>query len=124
MYQKKVSLEIKFENPEVISAFADDIVPNETESNSFLIVPKGGAGLNLDTDAYSILVTFLENNGIEDFVLFFVSKIINYFNRDKIKFIKIRSGDESFVEITSNMKEDSIKEIVKKTLGLLDNKKE
>lgn len=111
----KVSLEIHIEKPEALSTFSDDLKTIETESK-FVIVPTGDA-FNLDPGTIAVLVSFFENGGIE-FVRFLVDKIFKCFDREEIKFIEIRNGDNPPVRILSNMSEDKVVKILQRTLGV------
>lgn len=114
----KIHLEIKVEEPEALLAFAEDLRTVETDSK-FVIVPQGGAGLNLDSGTtIAILVSFFENGGM-NFVSFFVKKIFKCFERDKIKFIVIQDGDNPPTTIYSNMSEETVVRLVQSTLKTL-----
>jgi len=125
---KKVNIEISFNEKDDIDNFGNELVPSETKSNDrqvspdFLILKGDIGGLNYENDLISILVTFLENN-TENFIEYFVGIIIKYMKSRKTKSINIKFNDKERVTFTSDMGESTIREMVNRGVGI-DNEKE
>lgn len=117
----KISLRIRLDEPKATSNFANEL-KSEEEKSKFMIVPKGGAGLNLEPETMAVLVAFFENGGSE-FLRFFVDKVIQFFQRKETLRFEIQVDDRPPVTIYSNMSEDTVKELSLKALGMLNDRK-
>lgn len=110
----KIDLKIVVDDQPALISITDDL-KNHNKEGKFIIVPKGGDGLNSNVDMIEILVTLFENLSAE-FIIFFAGIIYNSFKRDKIKTFKFKCGKNDFMIIKSDMNKKEIRKLVKQAL--------